>query len=441
METLISITEYIMMYTVFVYTAKYIFMEPTIKGFKRYIYHGSAVLGVIVFGLFVSFLLPVWSFLTAFGFILIARETKRVLRGFACVPMIGVVNGILLPFASVPDLVFGEEDQLHNLVKFVLYTLITLLLLLIQFRMEDDGMDLGSSMMLSRKSRKLSKFERFALWVVGCFEFIFEILIILADSGVFREFDMEVVLKMVIWIFGVSSFMTTGVLISVILSGNKRTIYSDKISDMQFNIIVTMAEIVENRDESTGGHIQRTARYVDIIARQLKRNSRYSYMLTDSYIDDLRVAAPLHDIGKIHVPDSILKSPDSLSDEEYKIMQAHTTEGKKLLQNSKSHLGNFSYLDAAIEMAGYHHEWWDGTGYPEGLMGENIPLGARIMAVADVFDALTSERVYKHAMSLDEATSIIKSESGTHFDPEVVDAFVKAEPYFRSALDEFLKGK
>ncbi len=136
------------------------------------------------------------------------------------------------------------------------------------------------------------------------------------------------------------------------------------------------------------------------------------------------VAAPLHDIGKIHIPDAVLNKPGKLTEEEFEIMKTHTTAGEALLAYAKAELGESGYLNTAAQMAAYHHEWWDGTGYPYGISGEEIPLCARIMAVADVFDALTSKRCYKSAMPLEKAYEIIKKEAGTHFDPAIVDAFL-----------------
>lgn len=195
---------------------------------------------------------------------------------------------------------------------------------------------------------------------------------------------------------------------------------------MQSGMITFMAEVVENRDDNTGGHIRRTAKYVEDIARELKRQGIYKDILTDRYMDDMVVAAPLHDIGKIHIPDSVLNKPGRLTEEEFKIMKTHTTAGEELLIHAKTELGESEYLNIAVEMAAYHHEWWNGKGYPYGISGEEIPLCARIMAVADVFDALTSKRCYKNAMPLEKAYTIIREESGTHFDPAVVEAFFAA---------------
>lgn len=210
-----------------------------------------------------------------------------------------------------------------------------------------------------------------------------------------------------------------------------------RISDMQHNIILTMADIVESRDENTGGHIRRTAEYVKIIAENLRESGKFGDILTDEYIEDMIVAAPLHDMGKIHVSDSILNKPGKLDKDEYAVMQSHTTAGRDLLKNATHTLGAFSYLDMAVQMAAYHHEKWNGKGYPEGISGEDIPLCARIMAVADVFDALISKRCYKEPMPLEKAYSIIREGAGEDFDPVVVDAFFASNEKIENAMNDF----
>ncbi len=199
---------------------------------------------------------------------------------------------------------------------------------------------------------------------------------------------------------------------------------SETISEMQNGLILVMADMVESRDADTGNHIHKTAAYTRIIMEGLKRKGYYADQLTDRYISDVEHSAPLHDVGKINVSDTVLNKPGKLTDEEYEIMKTHTTAGRNILEQAVSKVRGESYLTEAINMAAYHHEKWNGTGYPEGLAGEDIPLSARIMAVADVFDALASPRVYKKAMPFEKAVSIIREDSGTHFDPKCVEAFL-----------------
>jgi HD-GYP domain-containing protein (c-di-GMP phosphodiesterase class II) len=198
-----------------------------------------------------------------------------------------------------------------------------------------------------------------------------------------------------------------------------------------------MADMVENRDSDTGAHVQKTAAYVEIIAKSLRKNEYYLEKVTPKFISDAVMSAPLHDVGKIMISDMILNKPGKLTDEEYEIMKSHTTHGKEIMEKAIATVEGESYLKEARNMAAYHHERWDGKGYPEGLRGEVIPLSARIMSVADVFDALTSRRVYKPAFPLEKALEIIQDGSGTQFDPKCVDAFLDALPEVKQVLKKY----
>lgn len=201
-----------------------------------------------------------------------------------------------------------------------------------------------------------------------------------------------------------------------------------RIQKMQNVMITEFAELVEARDKNTGDHIKKTAEYVEAIARELRSEGKFKGVLNDGYISKLKQAAPLHDIGKIAVSDLILNKNGKLTDEEFAIMKSHTTEGGRILKKIVRDAGDTfdaGYLNVSIEMASYHHEKWDGSGYPEHLKGEEIPLSARIMAVADVFDALIAERVYKKGFPYEKAMSIITEGAGKHFDPVVVEAFTR----------------
>ncbi|MCR5800911.1 MAG: HD domain-containing protein [Lachnospiraceae bacterium] len=216
--------------------------------------------------------------------------------------------------------------------------------------------------------------------------------------------------------------------------------FADSTEKMQNGLIVTMADMVENRDADTGAHIQKTAAYVRIILNGLKAKGYYTSKLTDKYISAVVMSAPLHDIGKINIPDSVLNKPGKLNDEEYEIMKTHTTAGKKIIENAISTLEGENYLKEARNMAGYHHERWDGKGYPEGLRGEVIPLSARVMAVADVFDALVSPRVYKPPFTFEKAIEIITEGSGKQFDPKCVEVFLESLGDVKMVLRKYSQG-
>jgi len=185
----------------------------------------------------------------------------------------------------------------------------------------------------------------------------------------------------------------------------------------QHSLIASLANMVEARDGVTGLHIKYTSAYVKIIARALKRNPKYREIMSDVYVSALSEAAPLHDIGKISMQDAILRKEGALTTEELKTIHSHPALGAQIIDSVLAEVGSNDYLVTAREMAYYHHERWDGSGYPRGLKGEEIPLSARIMAIADVYDALRSERSYKAAYSKEEAKSIILKQAGEQFDP------------------------
>jgi putative two-component system response regulator len=198
-----------------------------------------------------------------------------------------------------------------------------------------------------------------------------------------------------------------------------------EIQDLQDAMVLTMASLAETRDNETGNHLRRTQHYVKRLAEQLRHHPKYADLLPDRQIELLFKSAPLHDIGKVGIPDNILLKPGKLTDEEFAIMKTHTTLGRDTINRAEAELGHeVPFLRFAKEIALSHQEKWDGSGYPEGLAGEAIPLSARLMALADVYDALISRRVYKPAFSHDESARIIAEGRGRHFDPDVVDAFL-----------------
>ncbi|MBO4384938.1 MAG: HD domain-containing protein [Clostridia bacterium] len=227
-------------------------------------------------------------------------------------------------------------------------------------------------------------------------------------------------------IMNVVTFLAIGMVMYAVISiRNIREIYqSVRIERIQRSIISSMATVVEERDESTGGHIKRTEDYVRGITENMRRTERYRH-LTDDFYYSVMLAAPMHDIGKIKVPDAILNKPARLTPEEYEIIKKHSVFGAEIIEKTMRGIEEPSYFTAAYNIAKYHHERFDGEGYPEGLKGEDIPLEARIMALADVYDALVSERVYKKAFTKEEARAIIEEGSGTQFDPELARLFLK----------------
>lgn len=202
--------------------------------------------------------------------------------------------------------------------------------------------------------------------------------------------------------------------------------------------IMAMASLAETRDNETGNHIRRTQQYVRALAEKLRSDPKYLGALDQGTIEMLEKSAPLHDIGKVGIPDSILLKPGKLTPEEWEIMKRHTTLGRDAIAAAEKLIDAPStFLQLAREIAHYHQEKWDGSGYPEGLAGEQIPISARLMAVADVYDALISRRVYKDAVSHEAALDVIREGRGKHFDPAVVDAFVEIAEEIRKIATRF----
>lgn len=210
---------------------------------------------------------------------------------------------------------------------------------------------------------------------------------------------------------------------------------SNTIQDMQNKIIISFANIIEARDGSTGKHVKRTSEYVDALVKELKRNGDFADILTERYMHDVMLSAPLHDIGKITVPDAILTKAGRLTQSEFETIKKHTINGKKIIETAMVDIEDEEFLKVAKSVALYHHECWDGSGYPFGVQGEEIPLAARIMTIADYFDALVAKRAYKAALPTSVVFDNILEQRGKKFDPVVTDAFLR----IRDQIDEIAK--
>ncbi len=271
-----------------------------------------------------------------------------------------------------------------------------------------------------------------------------------------RKMDNDILLARISAILSVGALIFTvfvGVLISMRLTVELEKYKSDleqdverqkdelvernnKLIKIQDNTVMGMANLIESRDLETGTHIKRTSAYVGLIAREAKARGLFTDTLTDEYIELLVKAAPMHDVGKIIVPDHILQKPAKLTKEEFEIMKRHASEGGRIVREVLSGVEETDYIDIAFDVATYHHEWWNGKGYPSGKKEDDIPLSARIMAIADVFDALVSKRVYKDAFPVDASLKIIKEEGGTHFDPRLADIFLDLKDEVDKIINE-----
>ena len=204
--------------------------------------------------------------------------------------------------------------------------------------------------------------------------------------------------------------------------------------------IFAMAKLAESRDYETGMHLERIQNYCRVITQHLLSQSKFSDLTDPNYARLIYTTSPLHDIGKVGIPDAVLLKPGRLTDREFEIMQQHTTLGGETINAALHEFPEAKFLQMARDITMTHHEWYNGEGYPSNLKGNEIPLCGRIVALADVYDALISKRVYKEAFAHDIALSIITKESGTHFDPLIVDAFVEKSDEFIAIREQFLEG-
>jgi len=205
-----------------------------------------------------------------------------------------------------------------------------------------------------------------------------------------------------------------------------------QLNRLQNSIISVLANLVESRDKGTGGHIERTSEYIKILINEMKKHGVYSDVINDWDMERVISSARMHDLGKISITDLIVNKPGRLTDEEYEVMKTHAQEGERIIDEIIAQTGEGEFLRNARLFAGCHHERWDGNGYPHKLKGDEIPLQGRIMAIADVYDALVSERPYKKAFSDEEAVEIIMQGAGTHYDPKITEIFFLAKNQFKN---------
>ncbi len=358
---------------------KYVFLEPDMEAEKQRAFY---LAGFFVIG--IAFL--AWgkdaanmAALILIGLnICLGRKDHRLGGLIQMLPFPGIINGLFVPVLLVPSYLFAMTLRETQIYQFMVYGVIAAALALFYVK----GKEWRGWFSENMKHRSLRKSERYLLWAIGILMLLFSnhtAMQITVDSGNVRAADSIYGRELApfIGITSISAFVMTITIIVLIMQGNKRSFYHERISRMQSGMITFMAEVVENRDDNTGGHIRRTADYVERIAKELKRRGAYPDILSDQYMRDMIVAAPLHDIGKIHVPDVVLNKPGRLTEEEFAVMKTHTTAGEKLLKHAREELGESGYLNTAVEMAAYHHEWWNGKGYPYGISGEEIPLSAR----------------------------------------------------------------
>ncbi len=215
---------------------------------------------------------------------------------------------------------------------------------------------------------------------------------------------------------------------------DEQTAMVEKLQDV---LVTSITELVEFRDKITGGHARRTASYLNILIEQLYTHSRYSNIVNKEFAENMLRSAPIHDVGKIGINDNILTKTSILDDKERASMKQHTILGGIAIQKAIDQIPDSNFLHVAKDMALYHHERWDGSGYPDGLAGEEIPFSARLMAIVDVYDALTTRRSYKEPYTHEQALNVMSSLRGTHFDPDLLDVFIACEDEFNTVCESF----
>ena len=231
-----------------------------------------------------------------------------------------------------------------------------------------------------------------------------------------------------------SSIAVTTIIIGVYINQENPVI--EELSRYHKEMVMGFATLVENKDGSTGGHIKRTSLYVKLLAEELRHRGFYKDVLTKDYINNLCRSAPMHDIGKVSVPDVILQKSGKLTDEEFEAMKQHAAKGGEIIRETFGHLENKEFTQMAYEVSRYHHEKWNGKGYPDGLKRKEIPLCARIMAIADVFDAVSMKRCYREALPLDKCFEIIQEGSGQDFEPLLAEVFLDIRDKVEAAHHE-----
>jgi putative two-component system response regulator len=210
-----------------------------------------------------------------------------------------------------------------------------------------------------------------------------------------------------------------------------------QIKRLQNGIVTVLADVVEERDKETGGHNDRTSAYIKVLIKAMAERGVYADEIREWNLEDVVLSAQLHDTGKIHISDTVLNKPGKLNNDEFEQMKSHPMEGARIIDRMIEHTGEEEFLHNAKLFAEYHHEHWDGTGYPHGLKGTEIPLQGRIMAIVDVYDALVSRRSYKEPYTEEEAVRIISTNAGRHFDPEIVEVFLEVEDQIKAVKEAY----
>ncbi|MBQ9136213.1 MAG: HD domain-containing protein [Lachnospiraceae bacterium] len=315
-------------------------------------------------------------------------------RGITFLLNLPFVVNIVMVVVNIPNLQYHEGEISNYSMGMSAYTCFVMAAIYIIFSM----------VIFLKRWRYTEKHKRVS---------VFTYLLILACITGYQMFYPQALL---------SSICVTVIVLGVYMNQENPAV--NELSKYHHEMIMGFATLVENKDGSTGGHIRRTTMYVKLLAEELRERGHYKDVITKDYMKNLLRAAPMHDVGKIAVPDAILQKPGRLTPEEFEIMKQHTTSGGKIIKETFGHLERKEYTEMAYQVAYCHHEKWNGKGYPQGLKRKKIPLCARIMAIADVFDAVSEKRCYRDAMPLEKCFEIIQEGSGQDFDPLLVEIFM-----------------
>ena len=348
---------------------------------------------------------------------------NMVLHGMFLISIDTIIFTMLLYMLSKTDGIPAEKWKRAVLFVPFLLTIMVVLLFLRQ---------------LEYRSGKLSRYSM-GISVYTCF-IMAALYVILTLILVFRRWDYMQsrsrysILSCILILAGVTGYqmMFPDTLISsigvtlIILSAylNQEDPAVTELNRYNEEMVMGFATLIESRDENTGGHVKRTTRYVKLLSEELHRRGMYREILTKDYMKNLLLAAPMHDIGKIAVSDAILQKPGKLTDEEFEQMKMHAARGGEIIRKTFERIDDQQYLQIAYEIARHHHEKWNGRGYPDGLQSKEIPLCAQIMAIADVFDAVSADRCYRQALPLNQCFDIIEKGSGQDFNPILVEVFL-----------------
>lgn len=416
MDFVILYLEFFTQYIVMFLIQRYVFLEKGLEKEKQKLFYAvTFVIGIIICTLTIAGVAEIYSIFVCGLNIVLARKDKKLTGFFLTIPMIGIMDGLVVPVMILPNSIFSFDKNVQTIYQVVVYAIIGILL----FTFYKFGKNWRNNFELEIRNRYVQKWERILLWIVGCMVMFFSAFMTRNIEQIAKAFGkavaMDIALSMIAE--GIMSFVLTLTTIILIMQGNKRSYYTGiaekrrkSMEKLSLQMVQALANTIDAKDSYTNGHSTRVAEYSVMIAK------RIGY--TGEKLEHLYYAALLHDIGKIGVAEEIINKPSKLTDEEYAIIKSHPSIGGNILKEVTE------IPDIAIG-ARYHHERYDGKGYPDGLHGSDIPELARIIGVADAYDAMTSKRSYRDVLSQDVVCEEIKKGKGTQFDSEVAEIMLE----------------